>query len=74
MPDLSKTSAVIERSKCQIKHIKSLLLSTMDEARLSTLALFPIERELAIEAEVDYDKIIERFARMKLRRKKPSPF
>lgn len=62
------TSAVAERSFSRLKQIKSYLRSTMGEDRLSGLALLSIERELA--TEVDYNKVIDYFARMKPRRKR----
>jgi len=62
------TSAVAERSFSRLQHIKSYLRSTMGEDRLSGLALVSTERQLA--TEVDYNKVIDNFARMKPRRKR----
>ncbi|XP_065420419.1 zinc finger MYM-type protein 1-like isoform X3 [Chrysemys picta bellii] len=62
------SSAVAERPFRRLKLIKSYLRSTMGEDRLSRLALLSIERQLA--TEVDYNKVIDNFARMKLRRKR----
>uniref|UniRef100_A0A452HN90 HAT C-terminal dimerisation domain-containing protein n=1 Tax=Gopherus agassizii TaxID=38772 RepID=A0A452HN90_9SAUR len=62
------SSAVVERPFSRLKLIKSYLHSTMSEDRLSRLALLAIERQLA--TEVDYNKVIDNFARMKLRRKR----
>ncbi|XP_050777078.1 zinc finger MYM-type protein 1-like isoform X3 [Gopherus flavomarginatus] len=62
------SSAVAERPFSRLKLIKSYLRSTMSEDRLSRLALLAIERQLA--TEVDYNKVIDNFARMKLRRKR----
>jgi len=52
----------------RLKLIKSYVRSTMGEDRLSGLALVATERQFA--SEVDYNEIIEKFARMKLRRKR----
>ncbi|KAM9119888.1 zinc finger MYM-type protein 1-like isoform 2-T2 [Pangshura tecta] len=62
------SSAVVDRPFSRLKLIKSYLCSTMSEDRLSRLALLAIERQLA--TEVDYNKVIDNFARMKLRRKR----
>uniref|UniRef100_A0A452GX58 DUF4371 domain-containing protein n=1 Tax=Gopherus agassizii TaxID=38772 RepID=A0A452GX58_9SAUR len=59
------SSAVAERPFSRLKLIKSYLRSTMGEDRLSGLALLSIERQLA--TEVDYNKVIDNFARMKFR-------
>ena len=63
---ISSTGA--ERSFGRLKLIKSYLRSTMTEERLSGLALLSIERQFA--TELDYDKVIDYFAKMKPRRKK----
>ena len=57
------SSAGAERS-FSLKLIKSYLRSTMTEERLSGLAL------LSIATELDYDKVMDYFAKMKPRRKK----
>ena len=62
------SSAGAERSFSRLKLIKSYLRSTMNEDRLSSLALISIERHFA--AEVEFNKVIDRFARMKPRRKR----
>ena len=61
-------SAGAERSFSRLKFIKSYVLSTMGENRLSGLALISIERQCA--CEVDYNEVVDNFARMKPRRKK----
>ena len=43
--------------------LKSYLRSTMTEERLSGLALLSIERQFA--TELDYDKVMDYFAKMK---------
>ena len=60
------TSATAERSFSRLKNIKSYLRSTMGEDRLSNLALISIEREFA--TEIDCNKIVDHFAKMKSRR------
>jgi hypothetical protein len=50
------------------KLIKSYVRSTMGENRLSGLALSAIERQFA--SEVDYNEVIDTFAKMKPRRKR----
>ena len=65
---LPVTSATAERSFSRMKLIKSYLRSTMSNERLSGLALLSIERELA--DNIDFDSTINRFASLKLRRKK----
>ena len=61
-------SAGAERSFSRLKLIKSYVRSTIGEDRLSGLALITIERQFA--SEVDYNEVIDNFARMKPRRKK----
>jgi hypothetical protein len=61
-------SAGAERSFSRLKLIKSYVRSTMGEERLSGLALIAIEKQFA--NEVDYNEVIEKFARMKPRRKR----
>ena len=65
---LPLSSAGAERSFSRLKLIKSYLRSTMTEERLSGLALLSIERQFA--TELDYDKVMDYFAKMKPRRKK----
>ena len=62
------SSAGAERSFSRLKLIKSYLRSTMTEERLSGLALLSIERKFA--TELDYDKVMDYFAKMKPRRNK----
>ena len=62
------SSAGAERSFSRLKLIKSYLRSTMTEERLSGLALLSIERQFA--TDLDYDKVMDYFAKMKPRRKK----
>ena len=62
------SSAGAERSFSRLKLIKSYLRSTMTEERLSGLALLSIERRFA--TELDYDKVMDYFSKMKPRRKK----
>ena len=62
------SSAGAERSFSRLKLIKSYLRPTMTEERLSGLALLSIERQFA--TELDYDKVMDYFAKMKPRRKK----
>ena len=52
----------------RLKLIKSYVRSTMGDDRLSGLALVAIEKQFA--SEVDYNEIIEKFTRMKPRRKR----
>ena len=61
-------SAVAEWSFSRLRLIKSYVRSIMGEDRLSGLALVAIERQFA--CEVDYNEVIETFARMKPRRKR----
>ena len=60
------SSAVAERSFSRLKLIKTYVCSTMGEDRLSGLALISIERQLA--SGVDYNRVINYFARMKQKR------
>ena len=63
------SSAGAERSfSRRLKLIKSYLRSTMTEERLSGLAFLSIQRKFA--TELDYDKVMDYFAKMKPRRKK----
>uniref|UniRef100_A0A8C0IM13 HAT C-terminal dimerisation domain-containing protein n=1 Tax=Chelonoidis abingdonii TaxID=106734 RepID=A0A8C0IM13_CHEAB len=59
------SSAVAEQPFSRFKLLKSYLRSTMGEDRLSGLALLHIERQLA--TEVDYNKVVDNYARMKFR-------
>ncbi|XP_050064590.1 zinc finger MYM-type protein 1-like [Aphis gossypii] len=61
----SNTSA--ERSFSTLKRIKSYLRSSMNDDRLNSLAILNIESQLT--TELNYDEIIEDFARSKARRK-----
>ena len=54
------SSASAERSFSALKRIKTYLRSTMNEDRLSHLAIISIERKLS--KEIDYDKVIDKFA------------
>jgi hypothetical protein len=65
---LPVSSAVAERSFSRLKLIKNYLRSTMEEARLSHLAMISIEREFA--ERIDLDIVIDRFASMKARKMK----
>nr|XP_014349178.1 PREDICTED: zinc finger MYM-type protein 1-like [Latimeria chalumnae] len=65
---LPVSSANAERSFSRLKIIKNYLQSSMSEERLSDLALLSIERDLADKLE--YEKVIDTFAKMKPRRKK----
>lgn len=65
---LPVTVASAERSFSKLKYIKSYLRNSMAQERLKGLALLNIE---AARAKVmDMDKLIDRFAEMKARRKK----
>ena len=62
------SSAGAERSFSRLKLLKTYLRSTMNEDRLSSLALITIERQLA--SDVDLKDVIDHFTRMKPRRKR----
>lgn len=62
------SSAQAERTFSRLKLIKSYLRSTMTEKRLSNLAMLYIER--AVTERVDFNNVIETFARIKNRRTK----
>ena len=62
------SSAAAERSFSRLKLIKSYLRSTMSEDRLSGLAIINIERDLA--KKVNFNTVIDTFAKMKQHRKK----
>ncbi|KAL4103938.1 hypothetical protein QTP88_019255 [Uroleucon formosanum] len=64
---LSISSATAERSFSRLKLIKTCLRSTIAEDRLSNLAVLSIERNVA--EDMDYNNVIETFAKMKKRRK-----
>ena len=57
-----------ERSFSRLKFMKSYLRSTMTEEGLSGLSLLSIKRQFA--TELDYDKVMDYFAKMKPRRNK----
>ena len=57
------SSASVQRSLSRLKLIKSYLRSTMTENRLSGLAFLSIERQFA--TELDYDKVMDYFSKMK---------
>ena len=61
------SSASAERSFSRMKLIQTYLRSSMTTERMSGLALISIERKNAQEL-INYDKIIETFAKMKKRR------
>ena len=61
------SSAAAERSFSRLKLIKSYLRSTMSEDRLSGLAIINIERDLA--KKVNFNTVIDNFAKMQQRRK-----
>ena len=65
---ISVGSAHAERSFSRLKLIKNYLRSTMRQERLSNLSRLSIERE--ISGNCDYDAVIDKFAAMKIRRKK----
>ena len=60
------TSNVAERSFSALKRIKTYLRNSMEEDRLSSLAIIHIEKELA--NEIDSDKVIDKFASLADRR------
>ncbi|XP_059140975.1 uncharacterized protein LOC131928846 [Physella acuta] len=62
------SSAGAERSFSRLKLLKTYIRSTMNEDRLSSLALITIERQLA--SDVDLKDVIDHFAKMKPRRKR----
>ena len=57
---IAVTSADGEQSFSALKCIKTRLISTMGQERLSALAILSIEREMA--EELDYDSVIDQFA------------
>ena len=61
-------SAHAERSFSRLKLIKNYLRSTMRPERLSNLSRLSIARK--ISGNCDYDAVIDKFAPMKIRRKK----
>ena len=63
---LPVTSTTVERSMSKLKLIKSYLRSTMNENRLSMLALISIEKDLTDYK--DFNDVIKTFAQMKNRR------
>lgn len=60
--------ASCERSFSKLKLIKSYLRSTMNQARLSSLAILSIENGIA--EQIDFDDAITKFAGLKMRRKR----
>lgn len=64
---LPVSSASAERSFSRLKQIKSYTRSTMDEIRLSDLSLLNIEKELS--ENLDFNSVVDIFAKMKNRRK-----
>lgn len=60
-----------ERSFSTLKRVKSYLRASMGQDRLNALALLSIEAELV--QEIDYEDIIDDFARTKARKKKLIP-
>ncbi|KAL4121241.1 hypothetical protein QTP88_013793 [Uroleucon formosanum] len=64
---LSISSATAERSFSRLKLIKTYLRSTIAEDSLSNLVVLSIERNVA--EDMDYNNVIETFAKMKKRRK-----
>nr|XP_047127327.1 uncharacterized protein LOC124805789 [Hydra vulgaris] len=61
------TVASAERSFSKLKLIKTFHRSTMVDERLSSLAMLSIENEVA--RKLSYEGLINKFARMKTRRK-----
>ena len=60
------SSASAEQSFSRLKQIKSFTSSTMDEIRLSDLALLNNENEYF--ENLDFNSVIDSFAKMKNRR------
>ena len=65
---LPVTVASAERSFCKLKYKQTYFHNSMGEEHLRGLATFNIEAERA--NVTDTDKLIDRFAEMKARRKK----
>lgn len=63
---LPSTSASCERSFSKLKIIKNYLRSSMDQERLSGLALLSIENSFA--QEINFEEVIESFAEKKARK------
>lgn len=64
---LPVSSATAERSFSRLKLIKTHLRTTIGEERLSNLAILSIERNIA--NEINFNNVIETFAKMKKRKK-----
>ena len=64
---LTVSSASAERSFSRLKQIKSYTRSTMDDIRLSDLSLLNIEKEFS--ENLDFNSVVDTFAKMKNRRK-----
>jgi hypothetical protein len=64
---LPVTVATAERSFSKLKYIKNYLRNCMGQERLKGLAMLSIEASRA--KVMDVDKLIDRFAEMKARRK-----
>lgn len=60
--------ASCERSFSKLKFIKNYLRSTMEQSRLSDLAISSVESDLA--KGVDFDEVINKFAALKARKEK----
>lgn len=63
---MSVSVASCERSFSKLKLIKNYLRSTMSQARIDSLAVLSIERQLV--DTIDFDQIIDEFAAKKVRR------
>ena len=60
---LMVTNCIGERSFSKLKHIKNRLRTTMTQERLTYLALISIEYDVL--REINFDELIEEFARRK---------
>jgi hypothetical protein len=58
------TTATVERSNSSLRFVKNVYRSTMGEDRLNALLLLFIHRDI----ELDYEKIVDMFARRNARR------
>lgn len=65
---IQATNCSGERSFSTLKRVKTYLRASMGQDRLNALALLPIEAQLL--QEIDYDDIIDIFARTKARKNK----
>lgn len=61
---ITVSNATCERSFSKLKLIKTYQRSTMSQERLSNLAILSIERKI----NVNFNHVIEKFARIKSRR------